>query len=467
MEEILTNQGLCHIVENISSYLDPKSLAQCRVVCQSWKDSIDNDRQWLIFQLEHIHKQEKIFIDFLSKDNSEVKASIEARFPEWYHFFKAVTRRQNIPELKEFLKHMWIYFRNDSMSYYRTPLHDAAAASNIVFAQLLIDSGIDLEMKNPDGWTPLHFACRYGRIEMVQLLIKYMPAFHAASKTNNGWTIFHLAAVNSDPQVLKMILNTFRFEDIRDHVRWTMLLYAVRFGAKETIRFVIESRHNLGINVEVTDNQGSTILHLACRHRDIEIVDLVHNALEDINSDIDFDTRSDLQDTPLHEAVSNASSDVAIHLIQRFPNKINVRGQQDRPLLHYACYYKNMGFLEHIFRNPDYDIDYNAVDEEGLTGLHHACIDGHFEVVNFLLQNSNEKGIDIFKKSNYLQTAEFCAIHLGHVDILELLEIWTLPKKIEEAKARRKTIILLTLALLGIFAFIFVLIMLYWLYFGI
>ena len=467
MEELLANQGLCHIVENISSYLDPKSLAQCRVVCQSWKDSIDNDRQWLIFQLEHIHKQEKIFIDFLSKDNSEGKASIEARFPEWYHFFKAVTRRQNIPELKEFLKHMWIYFRNDSMSYYRTPLHEAAAESNIVFAQLLIDSGIDLEMKNPDGWTPLHYACNHAQIEMVQLLFKYMPAFDATSKTNKDRTIFHCAAVNSDPQVLKMILNTFRFEDIRDHVRWTMLLYAVRFGAKETIRFVIESRHNLGINVEVTDNQGSTILHLACRHRDIEIVDLVHNALEDINSDIDFDTRSDLQDTPLHEAVSNASSDVAIHLIQRFPNKINVRGQQDRPLLHYACHYKNMGFLKHIFRNPDYDIDYNAVDEEGLNGLHHACTGGDIKVVSFLLKNSNEMGLDIFKQGNGQASAEYYARRDGRMDILELLEIWTLPKKIEEAKARRKTIILLTLALLGIFAFIFVLIMLYWLYFGI
>ena len=61
MKDLLENQGLCHIVRNISSFLDPKSLAQCRLVSHSWKDLIDNDRKWLIFQLEHILNQEKIF----------------------------------------------------------------------------------------------------------------------------------------------------------------------------------------------------------------------------------------------------------------------------------------------------------------------------------------------------------------------------------------------------------------------
>ena len=63
MEELLENQGLCHLVRHISSFLDPKSLGRCRVVCHSWRDSIDNDRQWLIYQLDHIQNKEKIFVD--------------------------------------------------------------------------------------------------------------------------------------------------------------------------------------------------------------------------------------------------------------------------------------------------------------------------------------------------------------------------------------------------------------------
>ena len=84
MKEFLENPGLCHIVRNISSFLDPKSLAQYRAVCHSWNDSIDNSRKWLIFQLEHIHNQEKSFIDYDAYE--VVKSTIKARFPDWNTF---------------------------------------------------------------------------------------------------------------------------------------------------------------------------------------------------------------------------------------------------------------------------------------------------------------------------------------------------------------------------------------------
>ena len=45
-------------------------------------------------------------------------------------------------------------------------------------------------------------------------------------------------------------------------------------------------------------------------------------------------------------------------------------------------------------------------------------------------------GLDIFKKDNFLRTAEYYAKQNGHMDVFDLLQIWTLPKKIEEAEAR-------------------------------
>ena len=112
-EALLENPGLHNIVRNISSYLDPKSLAQCRLVSHSWKDSIDNDRQWFIFQLERIHNQEITGdeIDYVELKKYKVKTTIKARFPEWNTFIEEVSRRQNIPMLKEIVKDMWIYFK--------------------------------------------------------------------------------------------------------------------------------------------------------------------------------------------------------------------------------------------------------------------------------------------------------------------------------------------------------------------
>ena len=178
MEKLLTNPGLCHIVRNISSYLDPKSLAKCRVVCHSWKNSIDNDRKWLIFQLEHIHNQGKTFIDHLSKDQAKVKSSIKTRFPEWNDFIEEVSKRQNIPMLKEFVNFMWIYFKDESMNYYCNPLHSAVAKSNVEFTQILIKSGIDLEMKTPAGSTPLHTACEFGKFFQHRNVLTFRDFFN-------------------------------------------------------------------------------------------------------------------------------------------------------------------------------------------------------------------------------------------------------------------------------------------------
>ena len=148
MEGIIENQGLNGIVHHISRFLDVKSLAQCRLVSQSWRDLIDNDRPWLVFQLQHIHRQEKMFVDPFKE--ATVRATIQDRFPEWTDFIRQISRKQRIPRLQSVVRQMWIYFKDGETGYYRFPFLDAIAKSNIAFVQLLIDCGIDLKMKSPE-----------------------------------------------------------------------------------------------------------------------------------------------------------------------------------------------------------------------------------------------------------------------------------------------------------------------------
>ena len=422
MEEILENPGLCHIVKHISRYLDPKNLAKCRAVSYSWKNLIDNSRLWLIFQLEHIHNQEKIFIDYDEDEGPEVKTTIKARFPEWNTFVEEVLTRQKIPILKQFVKFMWIYFKDEFSRLSRNPLHDAVEESKVVFVQLLIKSGIDLEMKDTNGWTPLHIGCLYGNIEMVQLLINHLPTFEASSGTNVGKTIFHFAVENSDLQVLKLILDTFRFEDVSNEDGWKMLHVAVAFGPKETIQYLMESRQELGINIEDRTNNGRTILHLACSFRDIEIAHLVHDALEDINSNIGFNTHcDDGQHTPLRYAIMRTTNDLAIHLFQRFPDKFNFLGHHGIHLLYFACIRGHLGWIKHVFANAK-NIDFNITDHGGATLLHFACYVGQYEVVKFMLENSIKMGMDFTKRNIDQKTAEDYARQKGHKKIVELFE---------------------------------------------
>ena len=209
---------------------------------------------------------------------------------------------------------------------------------------------------------------------------------------------------------------------------------------KKLLNSKIDSRHKIGINIEKRANNGNTILHFACQYRHIEIVDLVQKALEEINSPIDFDTRNQSQNTPLHLACLNKTSDVAIHLLKRFPDKINVLALYDRHVLHYACEFGHLDLLKYICQNPEFDIDFNVVDQREDTPFHVACYFGQFEVVKFLLENSKEKGIDILKKNDIHKTAEDYARQRGHKDISEVLEIWIRLMKNEADKARLKTL---------------------------
>ena len=423
LKDLIKNPGQCQIVRDISSFLDVKSLAQCRLVCHSWRDLIDNDRSWLIFQLEHIQSHEKTFVDIMKCGKPKVKGIIKERFPEWTSFTNEISRRKSIPTLKEVLRQMWIYYKDDETSMNRNPLHEAVAKSNIDFVKLLIRCGIDLGMKNLNGWTQMHFACRYGNIEMVQLLVQHTPTFDPTSITNKDYTIFHLAVNNEDPQVPKLILGTFKFEDIRAEHGWTMIHHAVAFGPKETIEFLLESSQQMGFNLEERNNFGNTVLHLTCSKRDIEIVDLVFNALAEMNSDIDFDAQNFHQSTPLHRACKNMNSDVAIQLLQRFPEKIHDLGYQGYHVLHYAGRYGHVELLKYIFENSNFNIDFNVKSTAGSTPLHLACCHGQFEVVKYLLENSKLKGIDITTKNNHQRTPEDLARQKGHSDILELLKV--------------------------------------------
>ena len=433
MAELMDNPGLCHIVQKISSFLDVRSLSQCRLVSQSWKNLIDNDRPWLTFQIEFIHGQiKKGKSKIISKEKYEGK-TIKELFPEWISFTEQNLKKLSLPKLKYFVIEMWNYLKNEE--YICNPFHFAVYQSNVSFVQILIDAGIDLSMKTLDGLTPFHLACGKGKLAMVELMIKYAPTFDETLTTNSGSTIFHIVTYNQDPQVLRLIFDKFKFEDIPDKQGRKMFPYAVGFGSKQTIQYLIESRQEIGFNMEERfHNQGLTILHVACGKRDIDIVDYVSEALYKIGSNINFDIQDFDGSTPLHYACLNKTSDVAIQLLQRFPQKIDVLGLNGAHILHYACQFGHLDLLKYIFENPNFNIDFNVPTQNGSTPLHSACSGGQYEVVKFLFKIHKAKGIDVTKQTNEHQTAEDLARQNGHENILEALKIWTLKTRKERKR---------------------------------
>uniref|UniRef100_UPI00358FBB71 protein phosphatase 1 regulatory subunit 12A n=1 Tax=Myxine glutinosa TaxID=7769 RepID=UPI00358FBB71 len=70
-------------------------------------------------------------------------------------------------------------------------LHVAAAKSYVDVLKLLIQTGMDINVRDNDGWTPLHAAAHWGKEEACHILVENLCDMHAVNKV--GQTPFDVA----------------------------------------------------------------------------------------------------------------------------------------------------------------------------------------------------------------------------------------------------------------------------------
>ena len=88
--------------------------------------------------------------------------------------------------------------------------------------------------------------------------------------------------------------------------------------------------------------------------------------------------------------------------------------------LFYACSNGHKDVVQLLLDNSERNIDLNAKSIGGLTAFIYACINGHKDVVKLLLDNS-ERNIDLNARSNIGWTAFMYACRCGFKDVVKLL----------------------------------------------
>ena len=86
-----------------------------------------------------------------------------------------------------------------------TPLHDAAKNGNSKQVTMLLDRG-SMILNTADCYTPLHYACFRGHLNVATKLLKRHP-FQKDLVTKNGDTALHLAATNGHSSIVKLLLD--------------------------------------------------------------------------------------------------------------------------------------------------------------------------------------------------------------------------------------------------------------------
>eukprot|EP01029_Cantina_marsupialis_P011917 TRINITY_DN26421_c0_g1_i1.p1 TRINITY_DN26421_c0_g1~~TRINITY_DN26421_c0_g1_i1.p1 ORF type:complete len:215 (+),score=55.79 TRINITY_DN26421_c0_g1_i1:130-774(+) len=153
----------------------------------------------------------------------------------------------------------------------RTPLHWACAGGQFEVADFLLKiEGIKVNTRDESEWTPLMSAISAGAFEIVQLLVLKGARLTAINET--GHSIFHYLKGNEKiAEYLLAQVSDSSDLDVQDHsAEETALHRAASRGDIEVVRLLIKS----GADLNISDRKKQTPLHLAyaAKHDDIAAI---------------------------------------------------------------------------------------------------------------------------------------------------------------------------------------------------
>ena len=219
-----------------------------------------------------------------------------------------------------------------------TVLHVTVARKHSDVVQVLIDAGADIETKNDDGRSPLHFASCLGELTTVKMLVKAGADVRAT-----------------------------------DAQRATCLSLAAYNGHTDTVRYLV-SLPEVDLN-----HQGSvnyTALHYAVQKKHADVVQVL------IDAGADIETRNDDGRSPLH-VVSISGELTTVKMLVKAGADVRATDANRATCLMVAAYYGHTDTVRYLLGLPE--VDLNHQDSNNHTALHYAVQKKQSDVVQVLI----------------------------------------------------------------------------------
>ena len=105
-----------------------------------------------------------------------------------------------------------------------TTLPDAIRADNTPAMVQFLNAGADINQRDSEGYTPLHWAAYYGRVDAAQLLLD--RGANPEIGDNSGRTALEVAIYYRHPNVAQHLVEKGANVNARDQDGWTPLDYA-------------------------------------------------------------------------------------------------------------------------------------------------------------------------------------------------------------------------------------------------
>ena len=149
-------------------------------------------------------------------------------------------------------------------------IHFATAEGNIKAVIRHLANGVDVNVKNYFGFTPLLKAAQFGRREVAELLIAKGADVNA--KGWDGRTPLHLAVLRSSNEMAELLIGAGADVNAKSDSGSTPLHGAALRGNKEVAELLIAN----GADVNAKTDDGKTTLDLAILRKKTETGALLH-----------------------------------------------------------------------------------------------------------------------------------------------------------------------------------------------
>ncbi|KAH0993284.1 hypothetical protein GBA52_004767 [Prunus armeniaca] len=145
-----------------------------------------------------------------------------------------------------------------------SPLHYSAAQGHHEIVSLLLESGVDINLRNYRGQTALMQACQHGNWEVVQTLVLSKATIHRADYLNGG-TALHFAALNGHSRCIRLLLV--------DYIPSTPDFWSTLRNASSNEESIAEFNHDVLVQIiNRPADGGITALHMAALNGHVESV---------------------------------------------------------------------------------------------------------------------------------------------------------------------------------------------------
>ena len=299
-----------------------------------------------------------------------------------------------------------------------TPLHLASRIGNQEIVQLLLaHEDIDVNIGNFDGATPLILASLFGHSQIVSQFLTTLT-INVNQGRRDGWNALMLASKQGYSEIVALLLKSNDLNVNKEPRNGGCALYeASQSGNPDVVKSLL-FHPDIEINQVYKDVYRRTefsSLQIALERGRLDVGSiLLHCPKTDI-------TRRDRKNDTIHDRASKINATEIIELLRLLKSNSVLEhsccsDQVNEKLVH-ATHIGDEEKVKILSRCHEFDINKG---HNGMTPLHVASIEGHYDLVSFFLENDM---IDVNKKDGKEDqvSALFYACKNRHKEIVEQL----------------------------------------------